>query len=211
MEAILALYDRPSDPKSPRLCFDERPCQLIDDVLTPISMKPGQVQKEDGQYKRNGTCVVLLAYNMDTGQRHLWVTERRTKKEYAHFMAHLVNECYPEAEKITLIQDNLNTHTKGSFYEHFSAEQAYHLAAKIEMHYTPKHGSWLNMAEIEFSALSRQCLDRRIADKDTLEKEALIWQEKRNRDCVKIHWSFTVDKARNTLCKKYNVVNQNNF
>ncbi len=161
MEQVLAVYERPYDAKHPVLCFDERPCQLIDNVMVPTPAQPGRVRREDYHYKRCGTAVVLLAVEPLTGRRLVQVTSRKTKKEYAEFMKMVAQE-YPNAENITVIQDNLNTHHPASFYQRYPASQAFKLTSKIKMVYTPKKASWLNMAEIDFSALARQCLKRRI-------------------------------------------------
>ena len=198
------------EPAVVRLCFDERPCQLLDEVLAPLPLKPGKPLRQDYEYERKGTACVLLAYDLDKGQRYVQVRERRTKKDYAEFMDWLVKEHYPKAQKIHLVQDNLNTHSMSSFYEHLPLERAGELAQKIRFHFTPKHGSWLNMAEIEFSALARQCLDRRIKDIHTLQKEVRVWSQQRNKDAIKIHWSFTVKTARVTLASKYQKVNPAN-
>lgn len=148
----------------------------------------------------------MLAYNIDTGQRHIQVTETKKRKDYALFMKELAQETYPNAQKIVIIQDNYNTHTKGSFYENLDTPTAHTLSKKFDFHFTPKHASWLNMAEIEFSALSRQCLDRRIKDIVTLTKEANIWKNDRNNNNIKINWSFTTDKARTKLANRYKEV-----
>lgn len=210
MEGILDLYAKEVDPKKPRICFDERPCQLIDDILTPIPPKPGQTKRENAEYLRNGTCCVLLAYDMDSGKRFVVVSERRTKADYAKFMKKLLEQ-YPEAESIQLIQDNLNTHNYSSFIENFEKNEATAMRRKIEMIYTPKHASWLNMAEMEFSALSKQCLNRRIGTIELLEKEVKEWEKWRNKKGVKINWSFTVDKAHDKFSSQYaNVLNNKN-
>jgi len=209
MEDVLDVYAQPAEAGVVRLCFDERPCQLLDQVLTPIPPKPGATQKEHQEYVRNGVCNVLLAYNLDTGQRHLQVTTTKTKADYAHFVDWLVQTHYPDAEKIKLVQDNYATHTYGAFYEHLPVETARALRHTIEFHYTPKHGSWLNMAEIEFSALSRQCLDRRIGSQQQLEAEALAWEATRNAAAVKVNWSFTTEKARDKLKNRYAEVVKN--
>lgn len=206
MEDILDIYASPALPGIVRLCFDERPCQLLDNVLTPIPPKAGQTKKEHQEYIRNGVCNVLLAYNIDTGQRHIQVTETKKRKDYALFMKELALETYPNAQKIVIIQDNYNTHTKGSFYENLDTPTAHTLSKKFDFHFTPKHASWLNMAEIEFSALSRQCLDRRIKDIVTLTNEANIWKNDRNNNNIKINWSFTTDKARTKLANRYKEV-----
>ena len=201
------VYAQPAEAGVVRLCFDERPCQLLGQVLSPIPPKPGITQKEHQQYVRNvlcnGVCNVLLAYNIDTGQRHLQVTTTKTKADYARFMDWLVQTHYPDAPKIQLMQDNYSTYTYGAFYEHLPVETARNLRHRLEFHYTPKHGSWLNMAEIEFAALSRQCLDRRISCPQQLEQEALAWQAIRNAATVKINWSFTTEKPRVKLKNRY--------
>ena len=202
MEQVLDVYERAYDEKRPVLCFDERPCQLIGDVLIPLPIKPGQSKREDYHYERNGTCVVLLAVEPLTGKRIVDVREQKTKKDYAAFMKTVAQE-YSQAEKIVLIQDNLNTHNPSSFYEVFEAAEAFALSQRFEMVYTPKKASWLNMAEIEFSALSKQCLDRRIADMKILAKEVYAWMKKRNRLKVKIHWQFTINKARDKFQGPY--------
>ena len=173
-------------------------------------MQSGKPQKEDYEYDRQGTAVILLAYDIDTGQRYVQVRKQRTKKDYAQFMAWLLQEHYPAREQVELVQDNLNTHSYGSFYEHLPAEQARALAQRLTFHFTPKHGSWLNMAEIEFSVLVRQCLCRRIESIAKLEKEVLHWTENRNRQAAKIHWSFTIDTARHKLHRQFVKVNEAN-
>ena len=164
MEEVLHLYQLPYDSKRPVICYDERPCQLIGDVLVPLPVKPGHPKREDYHYQRHGVCNVLIAFEPATGQRFVAVTHRRTGKDYAQFMAEIAAVHYPEAEKIVLVQDNLNTHCPGSFYAAFNPEEAFALSERFEMHYTPTNASWLNMVEIELSALSRQCLCRRIGE-----------------------------------------------
>ena len=159
MEEVLDIYERNYDERHPVICFDERPCQLLADTLVPIAMKPGQVKREDYHYERKGTCVVMMAIEPLTGQRIVSVTKQKTKKDYTEFMLQLA-ERYKDAQKIVLIQDNLNTHTPGSFYEVLKAAEAFALTQRFEMLYTPKGASWLNMVEIELSVLSKQCLDR---------------------------------------------------
>jgi len=205
MEQVLDIYEQPYDPRRPVVCFDERPCQLLGDVLMPLPMKPGRVERQDYHYKRNGTCVVLMAVEPLAGQRIVKVTEQKTKKDYAKFMKNLALQ-YPDADKIVLVQDNLNTHNPSSFYEIFDAPEAFALSQRFEMLYTPKKASWLNMAEIELSALSKQCLDRRIGQKRILAKEVLAWSAKRNRLQTKITWHFTKSKARNKLNKAYDTI-----
>ena len=210
MEDVLDFYDWPPEEGIARLCFDERPCQLLGEVITALPMKAGKAKREDNEYSRNGTAVILLAYDIDTGKRYIEVRERRTKKDYAEFMQHLLDEHYGDKTHVHVVQDNLNTHTFGAFYEHLPAPKARVVASKLTFHFTPKHGSWLNMAEIEFSALARQCLNRRIDSLDKLHKEVLTWAEDRNRQSVKVHWSFTVDTARDKLAAQYEKVNQAN-
>ena len=206
MEQVLDIYERLYDPDYPVVCFDERPCQLLGDVLMPIPMKPGRVERQDYEYKRNGTCVVLMAVEPLAGRRVITVTERRTKKDYAEFMKAL-SASYPAAEKIILVQDNLNTHNPSSFYEAFPAAEAFALAQCFQMVYTPKKASWLNMAEIELSALSKQCLDRRIAEMKTLAAQVGSWTKKRNRLKAGISWNFTKNDARNKLSRLYESIN----
>jgi hypothetical protein len=206
MEQVLDIYERPYDPAYPVVCFDERPCQLLGDVLMPIPMKPGRVERQDYHYKRNGTCVVLMAVEPLAGHRKVKVTQQKTKKDYAEFMKHLAAS-YPDADKIVMVQDNLNTHNPSSFYETFAAAEAFALAQRFEMVYTPKKASWLNMAEIELSALSKQCLDRRIAEMHTLAAEVDSWTKRRNRLKAGISWNFTKNDARNKLSRFYNIIN----
>jgi hypothetical protein len=210
MEGVLRLYEQPAAPGTVRLCMDERPCQLLGEVMTPLPVKPGVPKRVDHEYSRAGTCVVLLAYDIDKGMRYAEVREQRTKKDYAQFIDKIISEHYREANNIKLVQDNLNTHTKGSFYEHLSVQRAGELSTLIDFVYTPKHGSWLNMAEIEFSALSRQCLDTRIANTDQMKQTVQAWTDNRNLHEVKIHWSFTVDNAREKMASRYLKVNNNN-
>ena len=202
MEQVLDTYEQPYDTRRPVVCFDERPCQLLGDVLMPIPMKPGRIECQDYHYKRHGTCVVFMAVEPLAGRRIVKVTEHKAKKDYADFMKD-VALCYPDADKIILVQDNLNTHNPSSFYEVLDAPEAFALSQRFEMVYTPKKASWLNMAEIELSALSKQCLDRRIAQRSILAKEVLTWSKKRNRLKAKITWNFTKNKAREKLNKAY--------
>jgi hypothetical protein len=205
MEQVLDIYERSYDPAYPVVCFDERPCQLLGDILMPIPMKPGRVERQDYEYKRNGTCVVLMAVEPLAGRRVVTVTERRTKNDYAGFMKALAAS-YPDAVKIILVQDNLNTHNPSSFYETFPAAEAFALAQRFEMMYTPKKASWLNMAEIELSALSKQCLDRRIAEIHTLAVEVNAWTKRRNRLKAGTSWNFTKNDARQKLSRFYNTI-----
>jgi len=202
MEQILDIYERSYDPAYPVICFDERPCQLLGDILMPIPMKPGRVERQDYEYERNGTCVVLMAVEPLAGRRIANIKEQRTKKDYAKFMKNLAAS-YPDAEKIILVQDNLNTHNPSSFYETFPAAEAFALSQRFEMVYTPKKASWLNMAEIELSALSKQCLDRRIAEMQILAAEVNAWTKRRNRLKAGISWNFTKTDARKKMNRLY--------
>lgn len=208
MEDILDLYEQPYDPAFPQVCFDERPCQLIENVVMPLALRPGSARKEDSQYRRNGTCCVMVAVEPLRGWRRIRVFRHRTKKEYALFMRELIEDWYPHAQRIRLVQDNLNTHSAGSFYEHFLPEKAHHLMQKLEFHYTPKKASWLNMAEIELAALSKQCLDRRIPDQATLVREVRSYEKERNRNHTAISWRFTTNRARETMARHYTNVKQ---
>jgi hypothetical protein len=202
MEDVLDLYEQPYDPKRPIICFDERPCQLIGDVIVPIPIKPGSSKKEHYEYIRNGTCCIFLAFEPRTGKRMISVKEHRTKVDYADFMKILAQN-YSYADTILLVQDNLNTHTSGSFYNAIPPDKAFELAKRFEYHYTPKKGSWLNMAEIELSALSKQCLDRRIGNMQMLAAEVGNWERERNEIGATVRWKFNKDNARVKLQRHY--------
>lgn len=210
MEDVLVVYNREASPDRARICFDERPCQLLDHVVEPLLMKPGRAAREDNEYVRQGTAVVLLAYDLDKGIRYTQVRKRRTKADYAEFMREIVSTYYADVEYIDLVQDNLNTHKYGSFYEHLPVADARSLSRKLMFHYTPKHGSWLNIAEIEFSALARQCLNRRIGRLDELARQVELWTNERNEQVVRVHWSFTVATAEDKLKGWYEQVNPTN-
>lgn len=208
MEAVLDLYEEDYDRKRPVVCFDERPCQLLADVRDPLPPLPGGpgggARLVDHEYERGGTCHVHVAFEPLTGHRCVGVTERRRKQEFAEAVRRLAEEDYPEAEKIRLVLDNLSTHTAAAFYETFPAEQARSLARRIEFVYTPVHGSWLNIAEIEVSALVRQCLGkRRLPDEGTLRREVEAWAEERNRLGASVDWRFTTEDARTKLRSLY--------
>jgi len=203
MEDVLDLYEQPYDPKRPVVCFDERPCQLLGNLITPLPMKPGHVRKEDYHYKRKGTCCLLIAFEPLTGRRVVQVRSRRTKHDYAQFMKMLVEKHYLNVDCIRLVQDNLNTHSAGAFYETFKPEVAHRLKSKFEYHYTPKKASWLNMVEIELSILSKQCLDRRIPSMRELAKEVNALVKKRNRTHATVNWRFTTALARTKLQMRY--------
>jgi len=210
MEDVLSVYNQPPSLGRTRICFDERPCQLVDDVVAALPTKPGKVKKEDNEYVRQGTCVVLLAYDLDTGQRYTQVRKQRTKADYAEFMQQIIETYYADVEQIDLVQDNLNTHKYGSFYEHLPLGEARVLSRKLRFHFTPRHGSWLNMAEIEFSALARQCLNRRIGSLEVLAEQVNLWTIARNERAVRVHWSFTVATAEDKLKRWYEQVNPAN-
>jgi hypothetical protein len=209
MEQLLALYALPYDAQYPVVCFDERPCFLIGDHITGLEMKAGQAKREHYAYEKNGSCALLVAIEPLTAKREAQVFDRRTKQEYALFMRELAAQ-YPEAEKIRVVQDNLNTHSTSSFYESFSAEEAFRLAERFEFYYTPKSASWLNMIEIEFSALSKQCLNRRIATKEELTKEVMALVKEREEKAIKIDWQFSMESARGKLNRHYREVNADN-
>ena len=191
MEQILGLYAQPHDPHYPVVCFDERPCFLIGEAVEPLALQSGQVRKEHYAHEKNGSCALLAALELLTGKRLASVSPQRTKKEYTQFCQQLT-AAWPEAIKIRLVQDNLNTHNASSFYENLPAHEAFALQQRFEFHYTPKSGSWLNMIEIEFSALARQCLDRRIATPEQLKQEVLIRMQERDAQRIKINWQFSL-------------------
>lgn len=203
MEHVLWLYQQPYDPKRPMVCFDEKSVQLLADKREPISMKPGHNKRQDYEYKRNGTRNLFVFVEPKAGKRHVLVTARRTKMHLAYAMRYLVDHLYPDAECIDVVMDNLNTHHYHSLVEFFGKTEADRIMARLCFHYTPPHGSWLNMAEIEIGVLSNQCLDRRIPDEMTLTTEIIAWEQRRNATKAKIHWSFTVDDARNVFKEHY--------
>lgn len=203
MEDILDVYKRSYDETHPLICMDESSKQRIKEVRSSIPAKPGSVEKYDTEYERNGVSHLFMFFEPLAGQRHVAVTDQRTAVDWAHQIQHLVDILYPLAERITLVMDNLNTHTGASLYKAFPPEQARRILDKLDIHYTPKHGSWLNMAEIELSILSRQCLDRRLPDPETLIREIAAWQEKRNAGTRPMDWRFTTEDARIKLKKLY--------
>jgi transposase len=206
---VLALYARPYDARFPVVCFDERPCFLLGDVVEGLAPQPGRPAKEHYSYSKHGSCCVLAAVEPLTGQRLYQVRTQRTKREYTQFMQQLAAR-YPLAEKIRLVQDNLNTHTPSTFYDCLPAAMAQRLADRFELYYTPKSGSWLNMIELDFSALSRQCLKRRIPTQAQLAYQVHTWYRQRHEQRVPIHWQFTVQQARQTLNSQYQKVNKAN-
>lgn len=203
MEDVLDLYAEPYDPRRPKVNFDETSKQLIKETRLPLEAQPGRPARHDYEYERNGTRNLFLFTEPQAGWRHVTVTQRRTMPDFAHQMRWLVDERYPEAEVIRVVLDNLNTHKAASLYEAFAPEEARRLIKKLEFHYTPKHGSWLNMAEIELSVLQRQCLDRRIPDEATLNHEVAAWEEQRNQEQATIDWRFSVTNAREKLKRLY--------
>ncbi len=203
MEDVLSVYQRPYDARFPQVCLDEVSKQLLAEVRDPLPAQPGAVAKQDSEYQREGVRHLFLACEPLTGWRCVQVTERRTSRDWAAFVRELIEVHYPHAEKIVLVQDNLNTHTTASLYEAFAPALARRLCEKLEIHYTPKHGSWLNMAEIELSALSRQCLRQRIGSQRELEQQVVAWQQTRNTQAVKVNWRFTAADARIKLKRLY--------
>jgi hypothetical protein len=203
MEDVLEVYHRPYDERRPVVCLDEVPVQLVGESRTPLPPEPGQPERYDYEYVRNGTANLFMVFEPLLGWRHVEPTARRTAKDFAEMLRWLVEECHADARKIVLVTDNLNTHTTGSLYEAFPPEQARRIAEKIEWHHTPKHGSWLNMAEIELAALSKQCLGRRIPSFEALKQEVAAWNDERNESCVQARWQFTTAKARTKLHRLY--------
>jgi hypothetical protein len=206
MEDVLEVYKRPYDPKRPQVCMDETSKQLLADTRDPIPGKPGSPEKFDYEYKREGVANIFMFFEPLMGKRHVKVTERRTRKDWALAMRELSDVQYPDAEIIDIIMDNLNTHSPASFYEAFDPEEARRLTKRFEFHHTPKHGSWLNIAEIELSVLSRQCLDRRMPNQAFLESEVKAWEDERNDQIVKVQWRFTTADARIKLKHLYPLI-----
>ena len=207
MEAVLAVYQRPDNPDYPVICLDESTKQLVKETTIPIPAQPGQPQRIDYEYERNGTANLFMVCEPITGWRHVEVTQRRTAIDYAHLLKALVDVFCPEAIQITVVQDNLNTHSPASLYKAFEPGEARRILDKLEFCHTPKHGSWLNMAEIELSVLSRQCLDRRIPDFESLEQQVTAWQSQRNEEETWIDWRFTTQDARIKLHRLYPSIN----
>jgi hypothetical protein len=203
MEDVLGVYTRPYDPRRPQVCLDETSRQLLGEVTPPRPVAPGRPARQDYEYERRGVCNVFLVCEPLRGWRHVTVSERRTRIDWAHCIKELVDDCYPDAEQLVLVQDNLNTHTPASLYEAFPPAEAKRLTDKLELHYTPKHGSWLNMAEIELSILASQCLDRRLADRASLEGEVAAWEATRNVTGRGVDWRFTTEDARIKLRHLY--------
>lgn len=203
MEDVIQLYQLPYDALYPVICFDEASKQLFGEVRTPRRGKPGRVKQVDSEYERKGVCHQLVFCEPLRGWRHVRVSTRRTRTDYAHAVRELLEVHYPQAKQIRLVQDNLNTHDGASLYEAFRPEVARRLLDRIEFHYTPKHGSWVNMAEIEINVMKSQCLDRRLDSEARLAREVAVWEQQRNEQKAKIHWTFTVNMARQKLKKCY--------
>jgi hypothetical protein len=203
MEDVLAVYTRPLDPRRPVICMDEKPYQLLGHLRDPLPATPGRDRREDNEYVRHGTCSIFVWVEPLRGWRHVDAQPRRTKLDWARQVERLLASDYPDAETVVLVMDNLNTHGIGSLYEVFEPAKAFALAQRLEIHHTPKHGSWLNIAEIELSALTRQCLDRRIDDLGTLNAELAAWQRQTNADQRQVHWQFTTTDARIKLRHLY--------
>lgn len=203
MEDILDVYERPYDPRTPVVCMDEKPYQLLGEVREPLPMRSGDTQKMDSEYTRNGTVSIFVFVEPLGGVRHVSVREHRTAIDWAEEIKYLVDVSYPDSEKIVLVMDNLNTHALSSLYKAFPASEARRIARKLEIHYTPKHGSWLDIAEIELNVMTRQCLSQRISDIEKLRQELSAWEQDRNEHAAGIQWQFTTDKARTKLVSLY--------
>ena len=206
MEDVLSVYQRPHDSKRPQVCLDEISKALRSTPRGELSLQPGQPKREDYEYQRHGTCALFLAVEPLDGFRHVWVRARRTKLDFAQVLRDLVDDVYPDAERIVLVVDNLNIHHPACLYERFDPVEARRIASKIEWHYTPEHGSWLNIAECELSVLKRQCLKGRLPTIEAVEQKTAAWRERRNQDQVTIDWRFTTDNARIKLKRLYPIV-----
>ena len=209
MEDLLDLYAEPHDPKRPVVCFDESPIQLIGEVRVPIAQKPGKRYRYDSEYKRNGTANLFVMVDANRSWRKVEVTDRRANQDLAVCMRDLIDVHYPDADKIRVVMDNLSTHTASAIYQTFPAADARRILRRLEFHYTPRHASWLNMAEIEIGVMRRQCLDRRIATRELLETEVRAWERRRTKSGAQIRWMFSTDQARNKLAKAYPVPSLN--
>ena len=203
MEDVLAVYKRPYDPRFPQVCLDELSKQLLKDKRERLPKRPGYVEKYDSEYEREGVCQIFVASEPLVGKRSVQVREQRTKKDWAEFVRALIDVHYPQAEKIVLVMDNLNTHSPASFYEAFEPAEAWRLSQKLEVHATPVHGSWLNIAEIELSVLARQCLAERMPSIQVVQEQVSAWQQQRNHAQATINWRFTAEDARIKLKRLY--------
>ena len=203
MEDVLEVYARPYDPEHPLVCLDEGAKQLLGEARAPLAMKPGQPLRSDNEYERHGTCALFMLFEPLAAKRFVQVKERRTSLDYAQVVKWLCDELYPEALKIILVQDNLNTHGPHALYQAFAPQEARRLCERIEWHFTPKHGSWLNMAELELSVLARQCLQERMETQDNLAHQVQAWQNRRNLTATRVNWHFTTQDARIKLRRLY--------
>lgn len=203
MEDVLEVYERPYDEQRPVVCLDEAAKQILAEVRDPLPVAPGQCEREDNEYERRGTCALFMLFEPLASWREVQVRERRTQLDYAQVVRYLCDQRYPDAERIVLVQDNLNTHGVWSLYQAFEPHEAQRLAQRIQWHYTPRHGSWLNMAEIELSVLARQCLKERMESRENLEQQVQAWQKQRNAQKVKVEWRFGVQNARCKLNRLY--------
>ena len=203
MEEVLDLYHRPLDPEHPVVCFDESSKQLVSETRLPLPAQPNKPERHDCEYKRKGVCNLFMFFAPLLAWRHVSVTERRTQNDFALQMKYLVDEAFPDAKQVVVVMDNLNTHVAHALYKQFAPAEARRILERLEFHYTPKHGSWLNMAEIEFSVLAKQCLDRRIADKATLTDEVATWETQRNQNNRTVDWQFSTSDARIKLKRLY--------
>jgi hypothetical protein len=203
MEDILALYAEPYNRRYPVVCFDESPDQLVSEVRQPLPVAPGRPARYDYEYRREGTCNLFLFFQPLAGWRHVEVTERRTARDFAQCRKALVESYFPKAALISVVLDNLNTHTPAALYEAFPPAEARRILSKLDLRYTPKHGSWLNMAEVEFAVLAKQCLDRRLPDQNRVRREVGAWEAGRNAAKATVHWQFTTAKARTRLRRLY--------
>jgi len=209
MEDVLTLYQQPYDPRFPVVCLDEFPLALHDAVRASLPITPGRPQRDDFEYTRCGACTLFLAFQPLAGWRRVWCEPRRRKQEFAHVVRALVDECFPDAERIRLVCDNLNTHTPAAFYDTFPADDARRLTERVAFHYTPPHGSWLNMVEIEASVMARQCLDRRLPDLATVAHQVDAWAAHRNTTRASVDWQFTAAAARVKFHRRYPSVDVN--
>lgn len=203
MEDVLDVYERPYNPKEPVVCMDEKPLQLLGEVCEPLPMKPGETAIIDSEYIRNGTCSIFAFIEPLAGKHHVSVREHRTATDWAEEIKYLCDVMYPDADKIILVMDNLNTHKVASLYKKYRPEEAFRLRKRLEIHYTPKHGSWLDIAEIELNVMTKQCLSRRIESIDKLKSELSAWESERNAKQAKVNWQFTNNKARIKLISLY--------
>lgn len=203
MEDILDLYAEEYDPRFPTVCFDEHPYQMVAETRVPLPAENRLPERYDYEYRRNGTCNLFIFFQPQAGWRHVKVTQQRTKQDFAHCMKDLVDTLFPDADQIRVVQDNLNTHTPASLYEAFDPEEARRIIRKLDFRYTPKHGSWLNMAEIEISVLQNQCLDRRLGNLETILSEVSAWENARNAQQASVDWQFTTLSARKKLKRLY--------